>query len=86
MLSLTFCDKQNSFLNTLKEKYTQFHLTFKMKVKPIITGMLEKIFLRYVIYYRNSDVYQYVWYLIASMACEVIVILTQRRLLHCFFV
>ena len=55
-----------------------------MKDKPIITGKLEKDFLKYVIYNRNSDVY--ILYLVASWAIEVTVILTQKRLLQCFFV
>ena len=55
-----------------------------MKDKPIITGMRENTFLKCVIYNRNSDVY--IWYLVASCACEVTVILTQKRLLQCFFV
>ena len=39
--------------------------------------MLEKEFLKSVIYNRNG--YMYIWYLVAtrSWACEVIVILTQ---------
>ena len=45
-----------------------------MKDKPIITGMRENTFLKCVIYNRNSDVY--IWYLVASWACEVTVILT----------
>ena len=68
----------------LKEKYIQFHFTVKLKDKPIITGMREKEFLKYVIYNRNSD--GYVWYMAASWACEVTLILTQKSLLHCFFV
>ena len=70
-------------LNDLKEKYTQFHLTVKMKDKAIITGVREKEYLQYVIYNRNSDVY--IWYLVASWACEVTLIPTQKRLLQCFF-
>ena len=40
--------------------------------------MLEKEFLKGAIYNRNS--YVYIWYLVASWACEVTVILTQKRL------
>ena len=38
--------------------------------------MLEKEFLKSVIYNRNS--YVFIWYLVASWACEVTVILTQK--------
>ena len=56
-----------------------------MKDKRIIKGGMHEIeFLKYVIYNRNSGVY--IWYLDASWACEVTVILKQKRLLHCFFV
>ena len=79
---MIFC--LNNFPQNLKEKYSQFHLTVKMKDKPIITGMREKELLKSVIYNRNSDVY--IWYLVAIWACEVTVILTQKRLLQCFFV
>ena len=41
--------------------------------------MREKEFLKCVIYNRNGDVY--IWYMVASWACEVTVILTQKRLL-----
>ena len=42
--------------------------------------MLEKVFLKSVIYNRNS--YVYIWYLVASWACAVIVILAQKKLPH----
>ena len=45
--------------------------------------MLVKEFLESVIYNRNS--YVYISYLVASWACEVIVILTQKKLPQCFF-
>ena len=57
-----------------KEKYTQFHLAVKMKDKTIWTHMREKEFLKSVICNRKRDVY--IWYLVASWACEVTVILT----------
>ena len=76
------CISNNNFFNFsffylyLKEKYTLFHLTVKMKDKRIITDMCEKEFLKCVIYNRNSDVY--IWCLVASWAYEVTVILTQK--------
>ena len=33
---------------------------------------------------QKKDVY--IWYMVASWACEVTLILTQKMLLHCFFV
>ena len=69
-----FVSIYGSELNLLKEKYTQFHVTVKMKDKPI-TRMREAEFLEYVINNRNSDVY--IWYLVASWACKVTVILPQ---------
>ena len=39
--------------------------------------MLEKEFLKSVIYNRNS--HMYIWYLVASLACEVTLILTQKK-------
>ena len=63
----------------LKEKYTHFDLTVKMKDQTIQTCMREKEFLNSVIYNRNSDVN--ICYLVASWACEVTVIPRQKRLL-----
>ena len=40
--------------------------------------MGEKQIFRSLIYNRNS--YVYIWYLVASWACEVTLILTQKRL------
>ena len=44
--------------------------------------MLEKEFLKSVKYNRNS--YVYIWYLVASWACEAIRNLTQKRLSQCY--
>ena len=66
----------------LKEEHTHFHLTVEMK--GITKTHARKIILKSVIYNRNS--YVYIWYLVANWACEVIVILTQKRLPQYFFV
>ena len=63
--------------NVIKEKYTKFHLTVKIKDHTIWTRMQEKEFLKSVIYNRNSHVY--IWYFVPCWACcEVTVILTKR--------
>ena len=67
----------------LKGKYTQFHLTVKMKDE---TKCVKREFLKSSLYNRNRDVYNIIWYTVASWACEVTVILTQKRLHQCFFV
>ena len=62
----------------LKEKYTQlqFHLTIKDEGLNNMNTNTEKEFLKSVIYNRKSHVY--IWYFVASWACEVTVILIQE--------